>query len=113
VAKDPERAIKFYEKTLGWWFMKWDGPMEYWLVMTGKDPEAGIDGGMSIGDPVPGTSLNTIDVSSVDETVAKIEDAGGKIIRPKSAVPGVGWMAVFEDTEGNHFGMMERDTEAK
>jgi len=113
VAKDPERAIEFYEKTFGWWFKKWDGPMDYWLVMTGKEDQHGIDGGMSKGEPKPGTSVNTIDVDNIDRFIKKIEDAGGKITRTKSAVPGVGWLAYFEDTEGNQFGMMQPDQNAK
>ncbi len=32
-AGEPERAIRFYEKVLGWSFQKWEGPMEYWLIV--------------------------------------------------------------------------------
>ena len=49
----------------------------------------------------------------VDEALAKIEANGGKILRPKGAVPGVGWLAYCQDTEGNTFGLMQRDPTAK
>ena len=26
---NPDKAIQFYEKTFGWKFQKWDGPVEY------------------------------------------------------------------------------------
>ena len=39
IAEDVEKAIEFYAKTFGWKIEKWDGPMDYWLIMTG-DPEA-------------------------------------------------------------------------
>lgn len=38
--------------------------------------------------------------------------AGGAVVLPKMAVPGVGWLAYFRDTEGNVFGMMESDESA-
>jgi hypothetical protein len=111
-ADDPERAIKFYEEAFGWTFEKWEGPMDYWLISTGPEDEPGIDGGLAPKqDPETGVE-NTIDVASVDEAVAKVEAGGGKVIRPKSAVPGVGWLAYCEDTEGNRFGVMESDPEA-
>jgi predicted enzyme related to lactoylglutathione lyase len=56
---------------------------------------------------------NTIGVASVDEFIAKIEASGGKVVRGKEPVPGVGWLAYCEDTEGNRFGLMEDDSEAK
>ena len=45
-AGDPERAINFYEKLFGWTFQKWEGPMPYWLVITGPDDQRGINGGL-------------------------------------------------------------------
>ena len=56
---------------------------------------------------------NTIDVASVDKAISAVEASGGEILLPKSAVPGVGWLSYFKDTEGNIFGMMEADESAK
>jgi hypothetical protein len=71
------------------------------------------DGGLAErATPETGTE-NTIDVGSVDDFVAKIESNGGKITRPKSAVPGVGWLAYCQDTEGNTFSIMQSDPPAK
>jgi predicted enzyme related to lactoylglutathione lyase len=112
-ADDPARAIKFYEEVFGWTFEKWEGPMEYWLITTGPEGEPGIDGGLAPrNDSATGTE-NTIGVDDVDSVVKKIEASGGKILRPKSAVPGVGWLAYCEDTEGNTFGLMQDDLEAQ
>ena len=112
-AQDPERAMKFYTEAFGWWFQKWNGPFEYWLVMTGKEDQPGIDGGLTKGEVKQGSTVNTLDVASIDNAIKKVEKAGGKIIRPKSAIPGVGWMAYFADTEGNEFGIMESDMNTK
>jgi hypothetical protein len=112
-AEKPERAIKFYEKVFGWKIVKWEGPVEYWLVTTGREGEPGIDGGLSRRTESKPTTINTIDVPSVDEFIKKVKDNGGTITSPKHAVPGVGWIAYFKDPEGNIFGMMEEDESAK
>ncbi len=109
-ADDPERAIAFYENVFGWKIEKWEGPMEYWLIMTGPEEEPGIDGGLTRRtEPGMGTE-NTVGVASIDEYLVKIEANGGKLLRPKSAVPGVGYLAYCQDTEGNSFGLMQEDT---
>ena len=111
-ADDPERAIKFYEKVFDWQIEKWDGPIEYWLIMTGEEDKPGIDGGLARReDPTTGVE-NTIDVKDLDTSLANVKASGGEIIRPRMAVPGVGWMAYIKDTEGNVFGLMESDLKA-
>ena len=111
-ADDQERAIKFYEKVFDWQIEKWDGPIEYWLIMTGEEDKPGIDGGLARReDPTTGVE-NTIDVKDLDASLANVKANGGKVIRPRMAVPGVGWMAYIKDTEGNVFGLMENDSEA-
>jgi predicted enzyme related to lactoylglutathione lyase len=111
-ADDPERAIDFYESALGWEFSKWEGPGEYWLVITGSQNEPGINGGLIRRQgPLNGDGVKafvcTVQVESIDEIASKIEGSGGKVSIPKFSVPGVGWVGYFEDTEGNTFGAME------
>ena len=88
--------------------------MEYWLITTGNDPEPGINGGLTRPrkGQNPGT-LNTIAVSSLDQTMNKIEQRGGKICVQRMAIPKVGWLAYAEDPAGNVFGIIEPDTSAK
>jgi predicted enzyme related to lactoylglutathione lyase len=111
-AKDPERASKFYSNVFDWKINKWDGPMPYWLVSTGDKEQPGIDGGIinAAADFPP--IVNTMEVTSVDEYVDKIKKGGGKVVKPKMAIPGVGYMAYCQDTEGNIFGIMQTDTKA-
>jgi predicted enzyme related to lactoylglutathione lyase len=119
-AEDPERAVAFYRKVFGWEISKWDGPQEYWLIRTGDAGQPGIDGGLLRRHgpgPVPGQAVNgyvcTVDVPSVDEYTGNVTANGGQIALPKMAVPGIGWLAYATDTEGNIFGMMQRDPAAK
>lgn len=56
---------------------------------------------------------NIIDIPSVDEFTARVIANGGRIVQPKITIPTVGYLVIFEDTEGNTFGMMESDASAK
>jgi predicted enzyme related to lactoylglutathione lyase len=111
---DPEAVRPFYQDVFEWKFDKFDGPIDYWLVTTGSDKEPGINGGFTRPreGQSPGT-LNTIAVGSLEQTVRKIEQRGGKICVPKMAIPKIGWLAYAEDPAGNVFGIIEPDTEAK
>jgi predicted enzyme related to lactoylglutathione lyase len=112
-AAEPERAAAFYGKVFGWKFDKWPGPVEYWMVITGKEGEVGINGGM-LRKPGPvAVTTNTIGVDSVDNAVAAVVKAGGKPVMPKTPIPTVGYFAYCEDTEGNLFGVMQADPNAK
>lgn len=109
-ADDLERAAAFYESAFGWSFTKWDGPMQYWLASTGEGP--GIDGGLGPRQEGGQAVVITLDVPSVDEYAARVSAAGGTILQPKSPIPGVGWFALFADTEGTAWGLMEADESA-
>ena len=119
VADKPERVMKFYKEVFGWEFNKWNGPQDYWRVKTGEDSQPGINGGLtpkmnqeSVGSG--GRVTNTIDVPSVDDFSKKISTEGGKVVQPKMAIPGgIGYLAICEDTEGNSFGIIEYDRNAK
>ena len=111
-AEDPQRAVEFYQSVFGWKIEKWPGPMEYWLITTGEEGEAGIDGAIGRRESDLKTNV-VVDVASVDEVTEKVLSSGGKVVAPKMPVPGVGYAAYYEDTEGVVFGVMQEDTEAK
>jgi predicted enzyme related to lactoylglutathione lyase len=111
--KNVEKTIKFYQDTFGWKIEKYTGPMDYWLIMSGDENSPGIDGGLSHEEEDFPHVVNTIGVVDVDETIKKIKKNGGKIVRPKHAVTGVGWLAYFKDVEGIVMGIMQIDPTAK
>ncbi len=119
-ASDPEKTIHFYEQVFGWQFTKWDGPMDYWMIVTGPDSEPGINGGLTrrMGpDPMAGQPVNshvgTVRTESIDAAVTKVQQSGGVIEVPKMAIPGVGWLAYAKDPAGNIFGIYQHDEQAK
>ncbi len=111
-ADNPERAVEFYTKAFGWQIQKWGGPMDYWLVSTGTG-EPGINGGIMKRMHPGGSTVNTIGVELLEQSVAAVEAGGGKVVAPKMAVPGIGWLAYCVDPEGNQFGIMQNDPSAK
>ena len=113
---NPKRAVKFYTEVFGWKIDQWQTPqgsMDYWLVMTGKTPEPGIDGALMPRANYPQAVVNTISVPSVDAYMAKVKTAGGQVLTAKMAIPTIGWFATCQDTEGNIFGIMENDPKAR
>jgi predicted enzyme related to lactoylglutathione lyase len=111
--ENPQRAIDFYSKMFGWTFAKFGGPMDYWLVTTGEAPDIGINGGLLMRTEPSQKCCNTIGVEDLDATLAALVVNGGTVLTPKMAIPGIGWLAYGADPEGNVFGMMEPDTNAR
>jgi uncharacterized protein len=115
-ATDPERAITFYATVFEWCFERW-GENPYWLITTGCGP--GIDGGLvprQGPEPPDDAPVNafavTLDVTDLDRTTRRVEQAGGGVVMPRSLIPGIGWLAYCKDTEGNIFGVLESDESA-
>ncbi len=104
-ADNPARAAGFYRTVFDWEINKWEG-MDYWLAVTGKKGEMGIDGAIMGRDTAP-TVVNTIGVSSIDDYREKVKKNGGSLVTEKSEIPGVGWFCYCRDTEGNLFGILE------
>jgi predicted enzyme related to lactoylglutathione lyase len=126
-AAEPERAARFYTDVFGWEIKEWVIPgvpikneNRYWNVSTGGEKEPGINGGLIFrrgpapagGEPV-NAYVCTVGVTSVDESVLKVQKAGGTVVVPKMPIPGVGWVSYCKDTEGNILGIHQEDTNAK
>ena len=108
-ADNPERSAEFYKKVFGWRVDKWDGPEDYWMIQTGTEDEPGITGGIAGRIKPEDTTAVVFDVDSVDEVSEQIVNSGGVIREEKKAIPGVGYIAMCRDTEGNTFGIMQID----
>ena len=112
-ADDPKRAAEFYKKVFGWELNDYGGPFTYILAATGDKPTPGIDGAIMDRIESKQAVVNTIDVANYEDGARAVEEAGGKVTTPKTAVPSVGWFSYCTDTEGNLFGIMQADAEAK
>lgn len=105
---DPDRAIRFYRAAIGWDPRRW-GEIPYWTVADSATPEPGIAGALIPRSEAPQGLLLYVSVEDVDAVVKKAEEAGGRIVSPRQAVPGIGWMARINDSEGNLIGLIQED----
>lgn len=107
---DAAAAKSFYGETLGWSFspMPMDGGSTYWIAAVNGEPVCGLMQ-RAEGDPdsaLPAQWISFVAVDDVDGRVTKVEGAGGRIIHPVFAVPGVGRIAMIEDGAGALIGWM-------
>ena len=102
-ADNPDRAAAFYKDVFGWKFDKWEGgSMPYWLITTGGNGEPGIGGGLLPRQHPGASTVNTIGVSSVDESVRTIESRGGPDRRSETGDPRDGLAGVLHGHRGEH-----------
>lgn len=113
-ADDVARAKEFYRSVFDWQLQ--DMPeMDYTIVRTTDVDEAtqmptspgSINGGLmrrSQDTPAP---VLTIDVESIDQALKQVEAAGGRVVRERTEIPGMGAYAYFTDPEGNTLGLWE------
>ena len=98
---DVESARAFYVRLFGWETEEY--PMEgmnYTVIKIGGDDTGGI---MSIppeAEGMPPMWSIYVTVDDVDSTAKKVEELGGKIIRPPSDIPNVGRFCVLSDPQG-------------
>jgi uncharacterized protein len=113
-ADDLARAKKFYQSVFGWTMKDWNGPnMTYTMVMT-KEKGVGIDGGMMKRENPGQVFTNYIMVDNIDTYLDKLTKAGAKICMPKTEIaPGMGWIALFQDTERNIIGLHQAPAKMK
>jgi hypothetical protein len=108
---DPDRAEKFYADIFGWTFQRYEGgPQYYGMASTGED-NPGINGALFQRSADSAVTL-TMSVDSIEDTLARITDKGGKVVQGKTPIPQMGWFATCEDTEGNRFGLFTNDATA-
>jgi predicted enzyme related to lactoylglutathione lyase len=107
-ADDIKRAQKFYSTLFGWEIEKTQGPFEYYMISTtDQDGQPGLGGGIMERQHPQQQITNYIEVSSIDETAAKVQQLGGQIIVEKTEVPDMGFFVSCLDTENNAFALWE------
>lgn len=122
-AKDKKRVADFYASVFGWKMNQLGSEMgNYLLAQTADTDEnnmvktpGAINGGFF--DYQEKEGFNTphlvISVDNLEESIKKVEEAGGKVLGGAKGpgtiddIPGVGRYVSFDDSEGNHIGMLQ------
>jgi uncharacterized protein len=103
-SKNPEMLHAFYRDVFAW-EIDTNNPMNYGMISSGAGAK-GINGGIGGSMSPSSRTLVYASVPSIDEALAKIAEKGGRTIMPRSDL-GMVILAVFEDPEGNAFGLVE------
>jgi predicted enzyme related to lactoylglutathione lyase len=120
-ADNVDALRRFYSSLFGWTIEKMPNMDDYhWVKTTPTDDQGmptqpgGINGGMIARPAGYGTRawVNYVTVDSVDAAIAKATGLGAQVTKGKSAVPGMGWYAMFVDPEGNPFAVWQMDSNA-
>lgn len=108
---DIERAVAFYNDVLDASMQSMD-LTETQGTLVAHIPARGGVGGMLVQGEVHGYvpshegALLYLNVDGpLEETLAKVEPAGGQILLPKTSLGEHGWTAWIEDSEGNRVGL--------
>jgi len=118
---DNETLAKFYTSLFDWAIQPMPGMNYSWVKTIATNDKGmptepgGINGGM-IKRPDGYTTrawVNYVNVDSVDESAKRAQDLGAKLMKPKAAVPNMGWFAMLLDPEGNPFALWQTDPNAK
>jgi len=106
-AQDTGRAKEFWGSLFGVQFQTYEGPVEYHMFR--NDDQTG--GGIFPQQQGEKGLITYFGVEDIDAARAKVEELGGKA-EDKAPVPGMGWFARAEDTEGNEFSLWQSDENA-
>jgi uncharacterized protein len=114
---DLARARAFYAAVMGWTpnvvalndqtRPPAPGEAEYTVFKAGDREVAGAAQAEAVPDkPSAAYWLTYIQVANVDAAVLKAVELGGKLLEPAADVPNTGRIAIIEDPEGVHVGLM-------
>ena len=105
-ADDTDRARRFYSELFGWEFRSMEGYAGYFLFNTG--PAEAVGG--AIGERGRSTGERTrlyIETDSIEAVLARVPELGDRVVTGKTDIPGQGWFAVINDSEGSELGLFE------
>lgn len=98
-ADDVDRARHFYQQVFGWSFQPW-GPPGFYLIR-GAGPMGALQARR---EPMPAGRKGfecSFAVDDLDHSMQQVRAAGGQVGAQAHAIPGVGRLVEFHDSEGN------------
>ena len=101
---DAPASSQFYRNLFDWQF-RTNPEQSYGLLDTGE-----ISAALNpVRDELtePGHPLIYVASQDVDADLARAEKLGAEVIVPRTPIPGVGWLGIFEDPAGNQIGLLQ------
>ncbi|MDH5196992.1 MAG: VOC family protein [Gemmatimonadota bacterium] len=110
---DPDAAIAFYEKAIGWRLMPWDVDPKYRMLAWNNVPMAGVmllpEEARLMG--APPHWMTYITVRDVDASMAQAMGMGARTYFGPMDVPTVGRLAVLADPQGATFAVFRPEND--
>lgn len=106
-AGDTARAREFWSSLFGWEWQAFEGPFEYHTTRFSDTTGGAI---MAAEGSERGTRVY-FDVDDINAGVSRVKELGGEAA-DAMPVPGMGWFATCNDSEGNPFGLWQTDPSA-
>ena len=101
---DLEQAKAFYSQVFGWQISAPPGFEDYPMWQAPNKISGGGLAPRSEGFTQP---RSYVEVDSIDETLAKVTQIGGRVLMEKSPITDTSWWAIFADPDGNEVGLYE------
>ncbi|MFN9226441.1 MAG: VOC family protein [Pseudanabaena sp.] len=101
---DLDQAILFYEAIFGYSLERVSIDGNEMALFPFDEMASGITGALAQGESYIPSKLGSrvyFNVSEIDSILEKVISLGGKVLYPKTSIGELGWVAEFEDTEGN------------
>ncbi len=106
---DITRAKKFYETIFNIEMIDMEAMGMVSAFFPADLEGGGVGGSLIFGDGYKPSNIGTLlylnGGDNLEYILSKVQNSGGKIILPKTAIGQHGFMAHFEDTEGNKIGL--------
>ena len=110
VSSDPKQAQNFYGKLFGWSAEAFKpGEVDYTMISTNGQTHGGFSKAME-GAPPPHW-LSHVRVENVDETLLKVESAGGKLAAGPFEIGEVGRIAIIADPQGAFISLYQPESD--
>lgn len=101
---DLAQASSFYGEVFGWQISTSPGFEDYPMWQAPNKISGGGLAPRSEGFTQP---RSTVEVDSIEETLAKVEQIGGSVLMGKTPISDTSWWAIFADPDGNQIGLYE------
>ena len=101
--QDPQATGKFYADLCGW-RLNLAEQFDYLMFEAGSGPGGAF---VKAGEAQMRTEEVRVYIGTddIDGMLRRAEELGGKILMPKSEIPGTGWFGIFSDPDGRQVGL--------
>ena len=109
VGRDHETLQQYYRDLFDWTVTQASPDFPYGLV-SARDGDKGIDGGIGMVQPGGEPQLTFyVEVDDIQASLDRASALGGEVVMPVTTIPGMVTFAHFKDPEGNLVGLVASD----